>query len=125
MLDDKQIQLLEILHEATRRNLINWHTIEDDERDVYGAFVDGEEIVVEILCIPIIVDQGAERGFVRFSGFKTYFTYAVGTRGYNLIMNMLSMQIFGWVEGTESALKRLTQATGKIQTLLQKQIDSE
>jgi len=53
------------------------------------------------------------------SGLKTYFTYAVGTRGYEIIMSMLSLHIHGWTEGAAGSLKSLARATQRVRALLQ------
>ncbi len=118
-LDEAQIEFLEALHEASRRNVITWRIVEDDERDAFAATVDGETLEVELLYVPGASGSGSERGFVRMSGLKTYFTYAVGTRGYAIVMSMLSLHIFGWAEGTAGGLKSLARATARVRALLQ------
>lgn len=117
--DEAQIEFLESLHDASSRNVITWHIVEDDDRDAFEAAVDGETLEVELLYVPGACRHGSERGFVRVSGLKTYFTYAVGTRGYGIIMGMLSLHIPGWGEGTAGGLKSLTRATQTVRALLQ------
>ncbi|HXI54193.1 MAG TPA: hypothetical protein VNH84_21925 [Candidatus Saccharimonadales bacterium] len=117
--DEAQIEFLESLHEASRRNVITWRIAEGDDRDAFEATVDGETLEVELLYVPGASGRGTERGFVRVSGLKTYFTYAVGTRGYDIIMSMLSLHIHGWAEGTAGSLKRLARATARVRALLQ------
>ena len=117
--DEAQIEFLESLHEASRRNVITWRKVEDDDRDAFEATVDGETLEVELLYVPGAPGRGSERGFVRVSGLKTYFTYAVGTRGHEIIMSMLSLHIHGWADGTASGLKSLSRATQRVRALLQ------
>jgi len=117
--DEAQIDLLESLHEASRRNVITWRIVEDDNRDAFEATVDGERLEVELLYVPGAPNRGSERGFVRVSGLKTYFTYAVGTCGYEVIMSMLSLHIHGWAEGVAGSLKSLARATQTVRALLQ------
>ena len=117
--DEAQIQFLESLHEASRQNVITWRIIEDDDRDAFEATVDGETLEVELLYVPGAPGRGSERGFVRVSGLKTYFTYAVGTRGYDIILSMLSLHIHGWADGTAGSLKSLARATQRVRALLQ------
>jgi hypothetical protein len=117
--DEAQINFLESLHEASRNNVITWRIVDDDDRDAFAATVDGETLEVELLYVPGAPGHGSERGFVRVSGLKTYFTYAVGTRGYDIIMSMLSLHIFGWAEGTAGGLRSLARATQRVRALLQ------
>ena len=117
-IDEAQIEFLESLHEASRRNIITWRIVEDDDRDAFAATVDGETLEVELLYVPGAPGCGSERGFVRVTGLKTYFTYAVGTRGYDLIMSMLSLHILGWAQGTAGGLKSLARATQRLRALL-------
>jgi len=117
--DDAQIEFLESLHDASRRNVITWRIVEDDDRDAFEATVDGETLEVELLYVPGAPGCGSERGFLRVSGLKTYFTYAVGTRGYEIIMSMLSLHIHGWTEGAAGSLKSLARATQRVRALLQ------
>jgi hypothetical protein len=117
--DEAQIEFLESLHEASRRNVITWRIVNDDDRDAFEGTVDGETLEVELLYIPGAPGRGSERGFVRVRGLKTYFTYAVGTRGYEIIMSMLSLHIHGWAEGTAGSLKRLARGTQRVRALLE------
>lgn len=117
-LDESQLEFLESLYEASLGNKITWHIVEDDDRDAFAAIVDGEMLQVELVSVPGALGHGAQRGFVRMSGLKTYFTYAVGTRGYEIIMGMLRLHIFGWAEGTAGSIKHLAHATARIRALL-------
>ncbi len=118
-LGEAQIEFLESLHEASRRNVLKWRMVEDDDRDAFVTTVDGETLEMELLYVSGAPDRGSERGFMRVSGLKTYFTCAVGTRGYDIIMSMLSFHIFGWEEGTAGGLKSLARAIQKVRALLQ------
>jgi hypothetical protein len=117
--DEAQIEFLESLHEATRQNVITWRIVEDDDRDAWEAAVDGETLEVELLYVQGAPGRGSLGGFLRVSGLKTDFTYAIGTRGYDIIMAMLSLHIFGWSEGNAGSLKRLAHATQRVRLLLQ------
>ena len=116
--DDAQIQFLEALGEASRRKVILWRNVDDDNRDAFEADVDGQKIEVDLLYLPSGSGKGSERALVRVNGLKTWFTYAVGTRGYDLVMSMLASQFSTWASGTAGALKHLEHATKKIQALL-------
>jgi hypothetical protein len=118
-LDEAQIQFLETLYEATRLERLAWSSVEDDGRDAFVATVDGEAVEVELLYVPVTPGKGSERAFVRVSGLKTWFTCAVGTRGYDLVMSMLSLQVFGWSGGTAGSLKQLARATERVRALFE------
>jgi hypothetical protein len=119
-IDEAQIEFLESLHEASRLNVIAWRIVDDDDRDAFKATVDGGTIEVELLYLPGPPGGGSERAFARVSGLKTYFTYAVGTRGYDIIMGMLRFHIHGWTEGAAGAIKSLNRATSRVRALHQK-----
>lgn len=107
-----EMEFLRVLHQATMQKAISWSIVDDDEHDLFVAAIDEDKITIELLYLPD--PNGAERLLVRLVGLKTWLNYAVGTDGYNLIMEMLSETIFGWRQGRVGALKSLAKATARI-----------
>ncbi len=115
-MEDAELCFLSALFEATKRKLIKWSLVDDDDRDVYRANVGSCVIEVEFLYVPIDSTSGrsSERLFVLVSGLDVYLCSAIGTETYRVVQEMLSLQIFGWAEGRTGGLKALTKATNQI-----------
>jgi hypothetical protein len=116
-----QLAFLEALRRATERGAITWRMIEDDERDMCEASVDGEAITVERLMLRGADGQGSERVFVRLVGMNLWEVFAIGTEGYERIMSMLGLSILGWKDGQDGHAKSLRNATGRVRALLPSQ----
>jgi hypothetical protein len=117
---DAEIRFLEALHVATERNLISWKKTLDDDRDVFEAEVDGEVIAVELVYFRVASGETCERVLARVAGMKTHFHVALGTKAYDLISGMLSMQVEGWDKGRADGLSRLEKATARVESLVGK-----
>lgn len=108
---------LSSLHEATRQKLISWHIMKNDNREIFAAQIEGAVLQIEFVYFPQSVGDVHERVLTRVSGLGTYFNVSMGTRSYDIINSMLSMQIFGWSEGRLSGIEKLRSANSKIQSL--------
>jgi hypothetical protein len=115
---DDRLAFLEALQIATEQGAVTWRMVEDDERDLYEASVDGEAITVERLMLHSPRDGGGERVFVRVVGLKVWEVFAIGTVGYDMVMSMLSVNIFGWKDGHDGHIKSLRKATVRVRALL-------
>ena len=119
MLEDT-LEFLTVLRTATEKGIVTWRIVDNDERDLFEASVDGQEITVELLMLRGPDDMGGERAFVRVVGLKVWEVFARGTQGYDIVMSMLCLNIFGWKQGAEGHGKSLKRATSRIRDLLPK-----
>lgn len=108
------MRFLTALLGATRQHLISWSVAENDDRNIYIARIGDDSVMVEFVSVSTGGISG-ERMLARVSGMRVYFQAALGTEMYDVIEEMLSLQIFGWAEGRSSGLKALTRATAKIE----------
>jgi hypothetical protein len=115
---EAQLRLLSALHEATRQSAIRWTRADDDDRDIYQAAVGEAQIEIEFVYVHEASGEHAERFVARFSGLGVYFQVAIGTRPYDAISAMLSLQIHGWAEGRSGGLRSLARATAQVEALI-------
>ena len=103
------ITLFEKLLEATKKRLLKWKIDEQSEKEgkFIGNLVD-KTFNIEIIYLPRSDGQGSERSLVRISNNKLYETFAIGTRGYELILEMLNKNIFGWKKSKASHEKDIS-----------------
>jgi len=113
---EAQMRFLNALLAATRQRLIGWSVAEDDDRNIYNATIGNDSVMVEFVSVPTGGTSG-ERMLARVSGMGVYFQAALGTEMYDIIEEMLSLQIFGWSEGRSSGLRSLAKATARIEQL--------
>jgi hypothetical protein len=113
---EAEMRFLTALLAATRQHLISWSVAENDDRNIYVARVGDDPISIEFVSVPTGGNSG-ERFLARVSGMGVYFQVALGTEMYDVIEEMLSLQVFGWAEGRSSGLKALAKATAKIERL--------
>lgn len=118
MLEDA-LEFLRALHTATECGAVTWRIAGDDDRHLFEASVDGESITVERLMLHDPVDGGGgEHAFVRVVGLKVWEVFARGTPGYDMIMSMLSLNIFGWKEGQIGHAKSIRKAIARVRAVL-------
>lgn len=117
MLEDT-LEFLTVLRTATEKGIVTWRVVDNDERDLFEASVDGQEITVERLMLREPDDVGGEHAFVRVVGLKVWEVFARGTQGYDIVMSMLGVNILGWKQGAEGYGKSLKMATSRIRNLL-------
>ena len=118
-LRDAEMTFIKALHEATERKLVAWvRHLDDDDREIFHPVADGERVEVELIYFPVATGGVHERVLARVSGLKTYFSVAVGTDAYDVILSMLSMNVFGWQEGRRGALSQLRRATERVSRLV-------
>ena len=121
---DAEIKFLEALHKATELGAISWFIVRDEERDpnedraIYAALVGDKRVEVELVNFMVAKGQSFEVVLARVSGLGVWFHVAVGTKGYDLVIGMLSMCVFGWSDGRRGGLKALQKATALVERLL-------
>jgi hypothetical protein len=112
-----QEAFLSSLHEATRQKLISWHIVQNDNREIFATQIEDAVLQIEFVYFPQSIGDVHERILTRVRGLGTYFSVSMGTRSYDTINSMLSMQILGWSEGRLSGIEKLRSANSKVQSL--------
>ena len=106
------ITLLEKLLEATKKGLLEWKI--DDQSENEEKFIGNlydRTFTIEIIYLPRSDGKGNERSLVRISNNKLYETFAIGTKGYELIFEMLQENILSWKEAKISHEKDISALT--------------
>jgi hypothetical protein len=106
------------LYEATRHGVISWEIIQNDNRTIFSAQAQDKSVQIEFVYFPTASNDTYEHILTRVTGLGLYFSVMEGTRSFDIINSMLSIQIFGWSKGRLDGIKKLKSANAKIQKLL-------
>lgn len=119
MEETNDIAVLNLLLEATRREMMTWRIKEeDDEREVFSAEIAADVFEIELVNLQRAGEVTCERALARIQGRGIYETYSIGTKGYDLLLSMLRENIFGWKEGTEKAENKLKRLRTQLEQIL-------
>ena len=97
---------------------MKWEIAGDDQ---FSSSLGDDVFEIEIIHLQRSQEDACERVLVRISGRDIYQTYAIGTRGYSLVMSMLRCCMPGRSEGSEGADKKLKALKSRIQNQLAEQ----
>ncbi len=114
---DSQLNFLTALFKATQKQLLIWRGDEaSDNRDRFIGEFKKLNLVLQVEFIYFMRndDEGFERFGVRIQANDYYQQYAVGTEGYDIILAMLTLCMFGWKDGTETSLQKINALTEEI-----------
>lgn len=114
------IEILNLLLEATRKKCMNWKVIDDPERDLFSSEIGNDSFQIELINLQRAGENCCERALARIQGQKIYQTYAIGTKGYDLLVSILRENIFGWKEGFEGAISDLTKMKRRLEVEISK-----
>ena len=118
-LHNSEIQFLEALYEATENHKIVWSIVEDEDRDLFHATLDGESINIELVYFEVATGGTFERLLAIISGLKVYIRASVGTPAYDIVSSMLSKNIPSWSQGRKGGINSLSKATSRINRFLE------
>jgi hypothetical protein len=115
------IKILELLHAATDKGLmVRLHSGEDQFSSALGH----DNFDIEIIHLQRSQEECYERALVRITGRSIYHTYAIGTTGYEKVMDILRLSVNGWLEGSEGAARKLESLKARIEKEIAQQASS-
>lgn len=115
------IEILNLLHEATLKKMMVWKIVEDSESDLFSSEIGVDSFQIELINLQRAGESTCERALARIQGRKIYQTYAIGTKGYELLLLILRENIFGWKEGSEGANLELIKLRKRLETEITEQ----
>ncbi len=115
---NSELQFLEALYEATANNKIIWAIVDDDNREIFQTTIDSEVVQIEFIYFKDSTGETSESLIAIVSGLKVYIRTSVGTPAYNIVTNMLSINIIGWSQGLEKSKASLTKAASRVRKLV-------
>jgi hypothetical protein len=121
MEDPNDIAILKLLLEATRRKMMVWRIVEDSENDLFSSDIDGDSFEIEIVNLQRSMEDACERALGRIQGRKIYQTYAVGTRGYRLLLLILEENTVGWKESSRNSDVELAKLRKRLENKITEQ----
>jgi hypothetical protein len=120
-MEETDIAILNLLLEATRKKMMAWEVVEDTENDMFSSHIGGDSFEIELIHLQRSGEPTCERALARIQGRKIYRTYAIGTRGYELLLSILSENIFGWKQSSEGAKAELAKLRERLETTITEQ----
>lgn len=121
MIETTDIAILNLLFEATRNKLMVWKIVEDNENELFSSGIGTDTFEIELINLQRAGESICERALARIQGRKIYQTYAIGTKGYELLLLILSENIFGWKKGSEGAKGDLAKLRKRLETIITEQ----
>ncbi len=119
--ESTDIEILNLLLEATRKRMMDWKIVEDSERDLFSSEIGVDSFEIELIYLQRAGENTYERALARIQGRKIYETYAIGTNGYKLLLMILSENIFGWNESSDSGSRELKKLRKRLETTITEQ----
>lgn len=91
------IDILELLLEATKRETIQWRiNLEDPNLELFEGDLGDDAFEIEIIHMRRASNDATEKALARIQGRKIYQTYAAGTQGFMLLCEILSESRSPW-----------------------------
>ncbi len=100
----------------TRQARLQWVKSQDD-CDKYKASISGKKFYVEFLYLARTDEVGSDRTLARFSAFSLIHDYSIGTEGFDLLCEMLSIGDQDWTESRERGQSRFEEGMRFLQEL--------
>ena len=88
----------------TRAKKLVWRKVDYDDR--YEAVAKGQNFAVEFIYFTRTDEVGSDRTMARLTAFQM-FDYCIGTEGFALLCEMLSINDEYWMDAREKASERL------------------
>jgi hypothetical protein len=104
-METKALDIVRLLVELTKENKIRWQKVDSDRWETKAS---GQEFYVEFIYLARTDDVGSDRTIARLHAFLL-FDYCIGTEGFDLICEMLSVGDTMWTEARESGQQRLNE----------------
>jgi hypothetical protein len=121
MEENTDIEILYLLLQATRNKMMVWKFVEDSENDLFSSEIGTDSFEIELINLQKAGESTCERALARIQGRKIYQTYAIGTKGFDLLLLILRENIFGWKEGSEGAARELIKLRKRLETKITEQ----
>ena len=121
MNESTDIEILNLLLNATRNKMMAWKIVEDSENDLFSSEIGTDSFEIELISLQRSDGNTCERALARIQGRKIYQTYAIGTTGYDLLLSMLRENIFGWKEGSEGSDREMMKLKKRIEKVITEQ----
>lgn len=118
MEETTDIEILKLLLEATRKKMMVWKIIENDESDLFSSVIGIDSFEIELINLIRAEKSICEKALARIQGRKIYQTYAIGTEGYELLLLILRENILGWKDGSEGANGELIKLKKRLETTI-------
>lgn len=96
MEETTDISILKLLLQATKRRMMTWSIVGDDNRELFASQLGADSFEIELVYLQRATQETCERCLVRIQGPRIYETYSIGTVGYALLLQILREDTFGW-----------------------------
>lgn len=103
-METQTVAMLQQMLSLTRAGKLRWIKTDYDQFEARAA---GETFCVEFVFFARTDEMGSDRAMARLSAFRLLHDYCIGTQGFDLICEMLSLCDPEWTEWRERARKRL------------------
>ena len=111
-------EFLLAIYKATKLNKLKWSICEESDGEVFTCDVSGSKLKFEFLYMQPVGTEGTIRAAVLISGLNTCFHVFAGTEEFNIAINTLSLQIFGWSAALIASNHKLEKAIKAVRNLL-------
>ena len=98
-----------------------WQIVENSENDLFSSEIGSDSFEIELINLQRVGEITCERALARIQGMNIYQTYAVGTKGYELLLLILGENIFGWKEGSKESESKLIKLRKRLATRITEQ----
>src|SRR5438132_9656739 len=102
-METKALIMLQLMLDHTKQGKIRW--TREDDAGRFEASVSGQTFTVEFIYFLRTDEVGSDRTMARIGAFNLY-DYCIGTEGFDLICEMLSIDDPEWAEARERRQKR-------------------
>lgn len=114
-METQALRMIRELLSLTRQGKLHWAKSVDD-CDKFDAFLLGKYFYVEFIYLARTDDVGSDRTIARLFAFNLY-DYSIGTEGFDLLCEMLSLGDENWTEAREKGQNRLEDGMRFLQSL--------
>ncbi len=115
------LEILNLLLKATQKKLMAWQIVENSENDLFSSEIGSDSFEIELINLQRAGETTCERALARIQGGKINLTYAIGTKGYELLLMILTENIFGWKEGAKGSDRELIKLRKRLATRITEQ----
>lgn len=115
-METQAVAMIRELILLTRQGRLLWvKSLEDCDK--YEASISGKEFYVEFLYLARTDEVGSDRTLARFCAFRLIHDDSIGTEGFDLLCEMLSISDQKWTELREISRSRFEEGMRFLQKL--------
>ncbi len=115
------LEILNLLLKATQKKLMAWQIVENSENDLFSSEIGSDSFEIELINLQRAGETTCERALARIQGGKINLTYAIVTKGYELLLMILTENIFGWKKGAKGSDRELIKLRKRLATRITEQ----